>query len=71
MEIDSEVLPKHGQEVEYYFEPFGKWYIGTFYFPEGYEDDKSYEGIGYCCSVVGKSGFSSWLPEVTKWRVVK
>lgn len=45
--------PTHGQRVIYYFEPFEKWYIGE-----------------YCSetdSVFGKWGFTTWLPEVTKW----
>jgi len=45
--------PTHGQRVLYYFEPFEQWYVGA------YDADND--------SVFGKSGFTSWLPEVTKW----
>lgn len=45
--------PTEGQRVIYYFEPFEQWYVGTY---SEIED-----------SVYGKNGFSTWLPEVTKW----
>src|SRR5574343_35855 len=43
--------PSEGQRVNYFFEPFGKWYSGTYH-------------MG---SVSGSSGFTSWLPEVLFW----
>ena len=45
--------PADGQRVIYYFEPFEQWYVGKY----TASDD----------SVIGRNGFSSWLPEVTKW----
>lgn len=49
----SSKRPVEGQSVIYFFEPFNKWYIGTYYA----ETD----------SVEGKWGFTTWVPEVTKW----
>lgn len=45
--------PSHGQRVLYYFEPFERWYVGEY----DAEND----------SVFGKSGFTTWVPEVTMW----
>lgn len=49
----AEQRPTDGQNVIYYFEPFNRWYVGTY----TTEDD----------TVSGKHGFTTWLPEVTMW----
>lgn len=49
----GEQRPTDKQRVLYYFEPFEQWYVGVYHA----EDD----------AIVGKAGFSSWQPEVTKW----
>ena len=45
--------PEDNQEVVYLFEPFNSWYLGVY----DAEND----------SVYGKSGFTTWLPEVIAW----
>jgi len=51
-------LPEEGEWILYYFEPFEKWYCGTFYkAKEGDLDD----------GVSGKYGFTTWNPEITMW----
>ena len=45
--------PDDGEHVAYRFEPFGGYYCGVY--------DKESD------SVSGKSGFTSWIPEVTEW----
>lgn len=52
----AEKRPVDGQSVIYYFEPFSKWYIGT------YEEETD--------SVFGKWGFTTWYPEVLFWMTV-
>lgn len=51
--FDGTVRPEDKQRVLYYFEPFEQWYVGI------YEAETD--------SVYGKSGFSTWRPEVTRW----
>jgi hypothetical protein len=48
--------PAEGQEVLYWFEPWGKAYIGD------YEHDE------YGGSVSGKYGFTTVIPEVPVWQ---
>lgn len=55
--FDAYQYPEDGEYVIYYFEPFEKWYTGTFCL-----DD---EGMGPM--VHGKNGFTTWHTEVTKW----
>lgn len=51
--FDGNDRPIDQQRVLYYFEPFEQWYVGVYHADED--------------MVVGKNGFSTWLPEVTKW----
>lgn len=51
--FSGETRPTDGQRVLYYFEPFEQWYVGV------YQADSDF--------VHGVAGFSTWLPEVTKW----
>lgn len=53
--FDSYTYPEDGEYVIYYFEPFGRWYTGTF----------EYNGADN--GVSGRNGFSTWHPEVKKW----
>lgn len=54
--FDAYIYPEDGEYVIYYFEPFEKWYTGTFHL----EDD-------FGPSVSGRNGFTTWHTEVTKW----
>lgn len=45
--------PSDGQHIAYRFEPFEGYHCGTY----DAETD----------SVFGKSGFTSWTPEITQW----
>lgn len=49
----GEERPQNNELVVYFFEPFNSLHIGTY----SAEDD----------SVEGKSGFTTWSPEVTAW----
>ena len=53
--FDSNTYPEDGEYIIYYFEPFKMWNVGEFY------KDRCGESM-----VFGRSGFTSWHPEVTK-----
>lgn len=54
--FDSDEYPENGEYVIYYFEPFERWYVGTF------EKEGDFGPM-----IRGKNGFSTWHPEVTMW----
>lgn len=54
--FDAYTYPTNGAYVIYYFEPFERWYVGTF------EQEGEFGPM-----IFGKAGFSTWHPEVTKW----
>ena len=60
----KEQLPKNGDKVLYFFEPFNAWYIGTVIEYDLIVGEINY---GNTLSVCGRNGFTSWYPEVTKW----
>lgn len=51
--IPAEARPVDGQFLAYYFEPFHRFYCGT------------YDAVND--SVYGAGGFTTWLPEVLAW----
>lgn len=50
---DADTRPSDGQFVAYYFEPFSRFYCGT------YNSNND--------SVYGSHGFTTWKPEVLVW----
>ena len=48
--------PDHGQNIFYYFEPFGTYHVGQ------YDSESD--------SVHGKSGFTTVIPEVPYWMAI-